>query len=197
MAKIDPYTGKESTFKDALLIPTMKVGGLCAFRMIFLRTLEIPPSSPPQERVFPSTLAGAFTGAAGGAVLRGRFNIVPGIIMFSLFGFTGQRVYNALDASPSSSSNPTLPIRTTTTITPSSAASRPSTNDAATQPLWKRILNSKYSPMKVLSDEQYGHLLREKLVRVDAEIAIVDEEIGKVKAMGDEKDVDRRDQGKA
>ncbi|KAL8979189.1 MAG: hypothetical protein Q9177_006206 [Variospora cf. flavescens] len=168
--------------------------------MIFLRTLEIPPSSPPQERVFPSTLAGAFTGAAGGAVLRGRSNIIPGIIMFSLFGFTGQRVYNALDASPSSSSssssNPTLPIPTTT-ITPSSATSQPSTIDAATQPLWKRILNSKYSPMKVLSDEQYGHLLREKLVRVDAEIAIVDEEIGKVKAMGDEKDVDRRDQGKA
>lgn len=122
--------------------------------------------------------------------------------MFSLFGFTGQRVYNALDASPSSSSsNPTLPIptttTTTTTTTPSSTASQPSTNDAANQPLWKRILNSKYSPMKVLSDEQYGHLLREKLVRVDAEIAIVDEEIGKVKAMGDEKDVDRGDQVKA
>ncbi|KAL8643620.1 MAG: hypothetical protein Q9210_007614 [Variospora velana] len=159
--------------------------------MTFLRALEIPPSSPPQDRVFPSTLAGAFTGAAGGAILRGRSNIIPGIIMFSLFGFTGQRVYNAFDAPPSS--NPSLPIPTT--ITPS-AASRPSTNDTANQPLWKRILNSKYSPMKVLSDEQYGDLLREKLVRVDAEIAIVDEEIGKVKAMG-EKDVDRGDQGKA
>ncbi|KAI4106117.1 MAG: hypothetical protein LQ345_007198 [Seirophora villosa] len=148
--------------------------------------MNVPLSSPPEERVLPSTLAGAFTGATGGA-LRGRANIIPGIIMFSLFGYTGQRAYNFLDAP-----QPTAPAPATADV-----PHPPSPADAdADQPLWKRVLNSKYSPMKVLSDEQYERLLREKLVRVDAEIAIVDEQIGKVKAMGGE-DVDRGDRERA
>ncbi|KAI4168558.1 MAG: hypothetical protein LQ348_007464 [Seirophora lacunosa] len=150
--------------------------------------MNVPLSSPPEERVLPSTLAGAFTGAAGGA-LRGRANIIPGIIMFSLFGYTGQRAYNFLDAP-----QPTPPPRAATADSPHPPS--PDDDDDADQPLWKRVLNSKYSPMKVLSDEQYEHLLREKLVRVDAEIAIVDEQIGKVKARGGE-DVGRGDREKA
>ena len=35
--------------------------------------------------------------------------------------------------------------------------------------------------MKVLSDEQYEKILREKLLRVEAELAIVDDDIEKVK----------------
>lgn len=90
------------------------------------------------------------------------------MIMFSLFGFAGQHVYNAIDARRAGQTIP--------------APSDTNTNSTLDQPLWKRIFNSKYSPMKVLSDEQYEDLLREKLLRVDAEIAIVDEEIAKVRA---------------
>ena len=39
----------------------------------------------------------------------------------------------------------------------------------------------KWSPMKVLTDEEYESMLREKLLRVDAEIAIVDEDLGKLR----------------
>ncbi len=46
--------------------------------------------------------------------------------------------------------------------------------------------------MKVLSDEQYETILREKLLRVEAEIAIVDEDIEKVKQRGR----DAREDGK-
>lgn len=35
--------------------------------------------------------------------------------------------------------------------------------------------------MKVLSDEQYEKMLREKLLRVEAELAIVDEDVEKLK----------------
>lgn len=34
--------------------------------------------------------------------------------------------------------------------------------------------------MKVLSDEDYEHMLSEKLLRVEAEIAILDEEMAKL-----------------
>ncbi|KAL8867235.1 MAG: hypothetical protein Q9198_008591 [Flavoplaca austrocitrina] len=112
----------------------------------------------------------------------GRANVIPGIIMFSLFGFAGQYIYNALDARHHNTrgepSTPTMRIK------PSSKADYDtSTMQAAKpeEPLWKRVLNSKWSPMKVLSDEQYEKILREKLLRVEAELAIVDDDIERVK----------------
>ena len=48
--------------------------------------------------------------------------------------------------------------------------------------LGHRILHSRFNPMKVLSDEEYEGMLEEKLIRVEAEIALIDESIGKVKA---------------
>ena len=36
--------------------------------------------------------------------------------------------------------------------------------------------------MKVLSDEEYEKVLKEKLVRVEAEIALIDEDIVKLKS---------------
>ena len=44
------------------------------------------------------------------------------------------------------------------------------------------MADSKYSPMKVLSDEEYEKVLREKLVRVDADIALVNEDIKKMRS---------------
>ena len=35
--------------------------------------------------------------------------------------------------------------------------------------------------MKVLTDEEYGGMLREKLLRVEAEVAVIDEEIGRLR----------------
>ncbi|KAL9002861.1 MAG: hypothetical protein Q9188_004235 [Gyalolechia gomerana] len=155
----------------------MLISNLAASREAIFRAREISPSSPPQKRVLPSTLAGGITGGTAGAVLRGRANIIPGMIMFSLFGFAGQHIYNALD-SRQSSDIPSSPTSTQGDV--------PSENAVRDQPRWKRILNSKYSPMKVLSDEQYEEMLREQLVRVDAEIALVDEEIEKVRATATE-----------
>ncbi|KAL9594070.1 MAG: hypothetical protein Q9219_007235 [cf. Caloplaca sp. 3 TL-2023] len=150
-------------------------------REVILQTWQVTPSSPPQDRIYPSTLAGAVTGGTIGGLLRGRTNIIPGAIMFSLFGFAGQHVYNRLDARHAAS-----------LVTQSSpnATDDPS-KTTSDRPLWTRILNSKYSPMKVLSDEQYQDILKEKLIRVDAEIALVDDEIEKVKEkVRDQKEVD-------
>lgn len=38
-------------------------------------------------------------------------------------------------------------------------------------------LNSKFSPMKVLTDQEYNVMLQEKLLNVNAQIALIDESI--------------------
>ncbi|TVY42424.1 hypothetical protein LSUB1_G001636 [Lachnellula subtilissima] len=103
----------------------------------------------PREKVSASAIAGAFAGSAGG-LLRGRKNILPGAIMFALFGAAGQAT--ATDKSEKFS--------------------------------W---MNSKWSPMSVLSDAEYEKLLQERLLRVNAEIALVDENIEALRAQ--EKDI--------
>ncbi|KAH7419003.1 hypothetical protein BKA64DRAFT_633708 [Cadophora sp. MPI-SDFR-AT-0126] len=108
----------------------------------------------PREKVSASALAGAVSGTAGG-LLRGRRNAIPGAIMFALFGATGQVVYNMADARNSERSQ-----------APEEASD-----------LKNSWLNSKWSPMKVLSDAEYEAMLQEKLLRINAQIALVDENI--------------------
>ncbi len=73
--------------------------------------------------------------------------------MFALFGATGQVVYNMADARNSDfSPSPERDLKDS----------------------W---LNSKWSPMKVLSDTEYEAMLQEKLLRINAQIALVDESI--------------------
>ena len=82
--------------------------------------------------------------------------------MFSLFGYLGQSLYNTLDA------------RHTHEISLG--------NDGAGEKKnWvERVAEMKWSPMKVLSDEEYEKMLGERLVRVEAEIAMLDERIEEV-----------------
>lgn len=49
-------------------------------------------------------------------------------------------------------------------------------------------LDSKWSPMKRLSDKDYEEKLEEKILRLDAEIAIIDENIAALKASTGPKD---------
>ena len=41
----------------------------------------------------------------------------------------------------------------------------------------ERVAEMKWSPMKVLSDEEYEKMLKERLMRVEAEIRVLDERI--------------------
>lgn len=79
--------------------------------------------------------------------------------MFALFGAAGQAIYNR-----SAAQNSTLPQTAT---------------DKSEKFSW---MNSKWSPMKVLSDAEYEALLQERLLRVNAEIAVVDENIEALRA---------------
>ena len=84
--------------------------------------------------------------------------------MFTLFGYVGQTVYNKLDARYSEQ-----------------AVVEMQKGKEEKKGLWNKVADMKWSPMKKLSDEEYGNMLKERLLRVEADIALVDEELEKVK----------------
>ena len=130
---------------------------------------NIGPTSSPNDKLKASAAAGGVTGGFVGGVIRGRRNIIPGTIMFTIFGYLGQHIYNRLDE------------RHTQQIT-----SEVKHSDS----LWKRMVDSKWSPMKILSDEDHANMLDETLLRVQAEIAIIDDDIEKLKAQSTVQDTE-------
>lgn len=75
--------------------------------------------------------------------------------MFAIVGALGQKIYNLADSRKQAVNS-----------------------DINRRNSW---LNSRWSPVKVLSDDEYEKLLQEKLLRVDAEISLLDESIQAVK----------------
>lgn len=93
--------------------------------------------------------------------MRSRRNVLPGSLLFATFGALGQAAYNFADSREGSTAK-----------------------DGADDGKGKGKggwLNSKWSPVKALSDEEYGRILEERLLRLNAEIAVLDESIEGVK----------------
>lgn len=79
--------------------------------------------------------------------------MIPGVVVFSILGYIGQHSYNAVDRWQMERAN-----------TPS-------------KHMAQRIADSKWIPIKSLSDDHYRGILSEKLLSIEADIAIVDEKI--------------------
>ncbi|EFE29885.1 uncharacterized protein ARB_03226 [Trichophyton benhamiae CBS 112371] len=58
---------------------------------------------------------------------------------------------------------------------------------ASTKTWAERMADSRWIPIRNLSDEQYKTMLQEKLLGVDVEIALIDDRLKELKASGDEK----------
>ena len=61
--------------------------------------------------------------------------------------------------------------------------------DAPSKPFLQRLADSKWVPLRSLSDDDYRGMLSEKLLSIEAEVALLDEkiqELEKVKAVGSE-----------
>ncbi|KAF3769575.1 hypothetical protein M406DRAFT_248692 [Cryphonectria parasitica EP155] len=112
----------------------------------------------PSQKVGASALGGAVSGMTVGGIMRGTRNILPAALVFSLLGGGGQFAVNKWTGS----------------------------SDAPTE---KKSDNwfAKFSPMKRLSDQEYEAILEEKLLRLEAEIAIIDEDIAALKAQEKQK----------
>lgn len=103
-----------------------------------------------REDLLYSSLAGSFAGMTGGAI-RGRGHIVPGAIVLGLVGLTGQ-----------------VGLSTLSTIVDSPQES---------EPLLDRLSKTSWWPLKSISDEDYEHTLTEKIIRIEAEMAMIDDKI--------------------
>ncbi|KAK2012334.1 hypothetical protein LZ32DRAFT_605560 [Colletotrichum eremochloae] len=98
-----------------------------------------------------SAIAGGTAGMVGG-LIRGPKNIVPGVIVFSLIGGTGQAFYNSMQG-------------------------RPEVTEKK-----KSFFESSWSPLKKLSDDEYRNMIDEKMLKIDAEIALIDDKIAELRA---------------
>lgn len=58
--------------------------------------------------------------------------------------------------------------------------SSPRTNEEV-EPFWTRVARQRWSPVRVLSDEEYIEMLRERMLKVDVEIAILDDKIAELR----------------
>lgn len=115
------------------------------------------------ERKTASTIGGAVSGAVTAAATRGKRNILPGMIMFSLFGYSGQAFVNRQEAQHD--------------------AAEFVDNDSNQKTFWQRLASSKFSPVKIMTDAEYEDLLKDKLLRVETEIALIDDHIAHLKQM--------------
>jgi hypothetical protein len=117
-------------------------------------------SPTPSDRLRASTVAGALTGSSLGLLFRGPRNVVPGTLMFALFGWAGQHGYDYLDGRNSAE-----------------VQERRAGKVVERENFMQKVAKSRWSPMSVLTDAQYEEMMRERLLKIDAEIAILDERI--------------------
>lgn len=89
-------------------------------------------------------------------------NAAPGAIVWGLVGLGGQYVYNVADA------------RHTQEVIEKQENPEPS------ESILDRAIRSKWSPVKRLTRKEYAGMLKEKLLAVEADIAITNEEIEKL-----------------
>lgn len=85
------------------------------------------------------------------------------MVVFSLLGYVGQLSYNAIDQWQLELAN------------------------APSKSFLERMADSKWVPLKSLSDDEYKGILGEKLLGIEAEIALIDEkieELEKAKSIG-------------
>ncbi|KAI0840634.1 hypothetical protein F5Y06DRAFT_244601 [Hypoxylon sp. FL0890] len=107
----------------------------------------------PSDHVKASGVAGGVSGMVGG-MFRGPRNIIPGILFFGTLGASGTYL---------------------------SQRFKNKSKDSESQPKtgW---LDSKWSPLKRLSDREYEEKLEEKILRINAEISLIDDSIASLRA---------------
>jgi hypothetical protein len=100
--------------------------------------------------------------------LGGRDNIIPGAVMGSISGAAGQWSYNMYQKRKEQT-----------------AASPPAKTETS---LFDRMLTSPYSPVRRISDQDWEKVIGDKMLQVDVEIALIDDQIAALKKEQQDKD---------
>ncbi|KAI0145891.1 hypothetical protein F4776DRAFT_382176 [Hypoxylon sp. NC0597] len=107
----------------------------------------------PSDLVKASGVAGGVSGMVGG-MFRGPRNIIPGILVFGTLGATSTYLSQRFK-------------------------NKSKEDESKPKSSW---LDSKWSPLKRLSDKDYEEKLEEKILRINAEISIIDDNIASLRA---------------
>ncbi|KAI2471472.1 hypothetical protein F4781DRAFT_112567 [Annulohypoxylon bovei var. microspora] len=123
-----------------------------ASRSVLLHSWGSEENTTPSDRVKASGVAGGVSGMVGG-MIRGPRNIIPGILVFSTLCGAGEYLSQRFEK-------------------------RSKESDPKPKSSW---LDSKWSPVKRLSDKDYENILEEKILRISAEISIIDDSIASLR----------------
>ncbi|KAF8421071.1 hypothetical protein EV426DRAFT_610594 [Tirmania nivea] len=123
----------------------------------------------PRDRTAISGAAGVLTGATGGLVLRGPGHVIPGAIIWGLVGTGAQYLYAIADERY---------LENVQQHTPASG-------ETSKTGFWERAFRSGWSPVKRLTHEEYKRMLEGKLLGVEVDIALIDEEIENLRNSSD------------
>jgi hypothetical protein len=88
--------------------------------------------------------------------------------MFTLFGWSGQHMYNFLDRKNSDEIRRAEEIKT---------RKQREEEEAKNLNWMQRLAKKKWAPFSVLTDEQYEKMLHERILDVEAQIALIDDRI--------------------
>ncbi|OAA74193.1 hypothetical protein ISF_01094 [Cordyceps fumosorosea ARSEF 2679] len=105
------------------------------------------------DRVIISTIAGSATGAVSG-LLRGPTKIIPAMIMWGLLGAGGQMLVHRHEANQL----------------------KPKVENGPG--FWSRL-----NPLRKLTDEEYMDMMREKKLKLDVDISLIDDRIAELRAL--------------
>ncbi|EFR04807.1 hypothetical protein MGYG_07814 [Nannizzia gypsea CBS 118893] len=125
--------------------------------------IQFEDNATAKERIYSSVASSGISGGAINWAMNRRF--LPGLVICSMLGFVGQYSYNTLEK----------------------RQARLQSEPASTKTWAERMADSRWVPIRNLSDEQYKAMLQEKLLGVDVEIALIDDRLKELRGSGDEK----------
>ncbi|KAF4962625.1 hypothetical protein FSARC_9295 [Fusarium sarcochroum] len=103
-----------------------------------------------------SAIAGTAAGAVGG-LIRGPKNILPAMFVWAVVGAGGQMIANR------------------------ASTRQPKVKDENQSSFFSRL-----NPLKKLSDQEYMDMMSEKMLRMDADIALIDDRIAELRKLAEE-----------
>lgn len=143
-------------------------GTYWATRTTMIRALQDPETLNlhPREKAYVSGAAGAVAGGFIALALGKPRSFLPGALVWGLIGLSGQTVYNIADARHTKS-----------------VLKEKKPEQTGGFGFWDRVMRSRWSPVTRLTTEEYEEMLKGKLLALEADLAIADEEIAKLEIM--------------
>ncbi|KAI7554475.1 hypothetical protein KC319_g1096 [Hortaea werneckii] len=126
-------------------------------RSTFIQTRRDPSALTTSELYQASGISGAVSGGLVALVTRGRRNVIPATLMWGLSGLVGQATYNAIYAKPAV------------------------VVEGPKETFWERMAKKSWTPIKYVTNDEYAEMLREKMLKIDVEIAVLDDKIAELK----------------